>query len=394
MKTKILMLGHSYVVALNRRLCRELAIAGGDRVEVTVGAPAFFQGDLGPIRLDQGHDEPYRLEPIATRISKIAHVFTYSKKLGSLLRGRSWDVVHAWEEPYILASAQVAYHTRRDARLIFSSFQNLPKTYPPPFRQIERYCLRRASGWTAFGRTVAENLRDRPGYRERPMRTIPLGVDLGVFRPDVEARRGVLKALGWSEPGPPIVGYLGRFVPQKGIDLLLRALDRLPPGRWRALWVGGGPMEATLREWAGRQGDRVRVVTGVGHEEVPAYLNAMDLLAAPSQTTPRWKEQFGRMLLEAMGSGVPIVASDSGEIPYVVDDAGRIVPEADEPAWVAALQDLVENPTVRHDLRERGLARAREVYDWPIVARQYLEFFEQLRDAAIPERCGPLASSE
>jgi glycosyltransferase involved in cell wall biosynthesis len=93
------------------------------------------------------------------------------------------------------------------------------------------------------------------------------------------------------------------------------------------------------------------------------------------------------MLLEAMGSGVPIVASDSGEIPYVVDDAGRIVAEADEPAWLAALQELVENPTARRDLRERGLARAREVYDWPIVARKYLEFFEQVRDAAVPDRC-------
>src|SRR5947209_11336939 len=104
MKMNVLMLGHSYVVALNRRLCRELAVAGGDRLDVTVAAPASFQGDLGPIRLG-GHDaEPYRLEPLPTRLSKVPHVFTYSGKLGRLLRGRPWDVVHAWEEPYILAS--------------------------------------------------------------------------------------------------------------------------------------------------------------------------------------------------------------------------------------------------------------------------------------------------
>ncbi|WP_406701336.1 glycosyltransferase family 4 protein (plasmid) [Singulisphaera sp. Ch08] len=392
MKTKILMLGHSYVVGLNRRLCRELAIAGGDRVDVTVAAPASFQGDLGPIQLDQGADEPYRLEPVTTRLSKIAHVFTYSRKLRSLLRNQTWDVVHAWEEPYILASAQVACHRRRDTRLIYSSFQNISKTYPIPFRQIERYCLERASGWTAFGQTVAETLRDRPGYRDRPMRTIPLGVDLDVFRPDFEARQTILGTLGWAAPGPPIVGFLGRFVPQKGIELLLRVLDQLDPSCWRALWVGGGPMEGRLREWAAGHGDRVRVVTGVGHDAVPGYLNAMDLLAAPSQTTPRWKEQFGRMLLEAMGTGVPIIASDSGEIPYVVDDAGRVVAEADEPAWVAALQDLLEDGSVRQDLRARGLARARDVYSWPVVARSYLDFFEKLRDTAIPGRCGPLAS--
>jgi glycosyltransferase involved in cell wall biosynthesis len=386
MKRQLLMIGHSYVVALNRRLCREVALAGGGRLDVTVAAPAFFQGDLQPIRLERQGDEPFALEPIPTRLSKIPHLFTHGRKLGSLLRGRRWDVVHAWEEPYILASAQIAYHTRQEAALVFSSFQNLPKTYPPPFRQIEQYCLRRASGWTAFGRTVAENLRERPGYRDRPMRTIPLGVDLDVFRPDVEARRATLQTLGWSEGGPPVVGYLGRFVPQKGIELLMRALDQVEPSTWRMLWVGGGPMEGALRSWAERYGDRVRVVTGVGHDAVPAHLAAMDLLAAPSQTTPRWKEQFGRMLLEAMGTGVPVVASDSGEIPHVVDDAGRIVPEADEPAWVAALRDLIESPTRRRELGERGLARAQDRFAWPIVAREYLEFFDALSNAANPER--------
>jgi len=379
MKTKILMLGHSYVVSLNRRLCRELAIAGGDRVEVTVAAPASFQGDMGPIQLSAGAEEPYQLVPVPVHLAKKVHVFRYSRRLKQLLSSTPWDVVHAWEEPYILASAQVAYHTPRTSRLVYSSFQNLSKVYPPPFRQFERYCLKRASGWTAFGETIAETLRDRAGYRDRPMRTIPLGVDLKVFQPDESARRAILQTLGWSEPGPPVVGFLGRFVPQKGIDLLCRALDQLAPGSWRMLWVGGGPMEGSLRAWAGRHGDRVRVVTGVGHDAVNGYLNAMDLLAAPSQTTPRWKEQFGRMLLEAMATGLPVVASDSGEIPHVVADAGRIVPEADEAAWVSTLQTLLDSPALRRELGDRGRARVRDVYDWAIVARDYLDFFHQLR---------------
>src|SRR4051812_14220922 len=122
MKTHVLMLGHSYVVALNRRLCREVAIAGGERLEVTVAAPSFFQGDLTPIRLEPHDGEPYQLEPVPTRLSKVPHVFTYSGKLGKLLRSRRWDVVHAWEEPYILASAQVAHHTRPGTALVYSSF--------------------------------------------------------------------------------------------------------------------------------------------------------------------------------------------------------------------------------------------------------------------------------
>jgi phosphatidyl-myo-inositol dimannoside synthase len=386
----LLLLGHSYVVALNRRICRELALASAGRVRVTVAAPSFYHGDLQPIRLEPVEGDPYRLEPVATRLSKIPHIFFYGRRLRTLLRGERWDVVHAWEEPYILASGQIAYHTRRDACLVFSSFQNQPKSYPPPFNAIERYCLERASGWTAFGRTVGDNLRGRPGYRDRPSAVIPPGVDVGVFRPDSDARRAVFQSLGWPLDGAPVVGFLGRFVAQKGVELLQRALDRLDPASWRALWVGGGPLEASLRAWAGRHGDRVRVVTGVPHDGVPAYLNAMDCLAAPSQTTPQWREQFGRMLVEAMACGVPVMASDSGEIPHVVADAGRIVPEADETAWVVALRDLLASPHHRRELSERGLARAREVYAWPIIARKYLAFFEQLRDAA--SRTSALAS--
>src|SRR5262249_14023240 len=155
---------------------------------------------------------------------KVPHVFLYGGRLRALLR-EDWDVVHAWEEPYILAGGQVARGVRTGAALIYSTFQNQPKRYPPPFSWVERYCLAKAAGWTAFGRTVAENLAGRPGYRDRPMRTIPPGVDTDAFRPDPEARRRVLGALDWDETGPPVVGYLGRFVPEKGLGLLTRALD-------------------------------------------------------------------------------------------------------------------------------------------------------------------------
>jgi glycosyltransferase involved in cell wall biosynthesis len=366
-------------VALNRWLCREVARAGGDAVAVTVVAPAWYRGDLRPIALEPSAGEPYRLEPVPTRFSGVLpHVFLYGRRLRALLRG-PWDVVHAWEEPFILAGGQIASASLRGTALVYSSFQNLPKRYPPPFCWIERYSMARASGWTAFGRTVAETLRNRPGYRDLPSRTIPLGVDLDVFRPDPEAGHRVRTELGWSEPGPPIVGFLGRFVPEKGLGLLMRVLSQLPPGSWRALFVGGGRLEGVLRAWAARQGNRARVITGVPHDGVPAYLNAMDLLVAPSQTTPRWKEQLGRMLLEAMASGVPVLASDSGEIPHVVADAGPIVPEADEPAWVSALGDLLESPDRRWELRALGLERVRAVYAWPHIAHQFLDFFCELR---------------
>src|SRR4051794_21267512 len=129
MPLNLLTVGHSYVVALNRRLCRELARAGGEAVRVTVAAPAFFHGDLRPIALEPSAGEPYRLEPVPVRLSRWPHGFWYARGLARLLRGGRWDVVHAWQEPFVLAGGQIAWHTPRGAALVYSTFQNLPKRY-------------------------------------------------------------------------------------------------------------------------------------------------------------------------------------------------------------------------------------------------------------------------
>ena len=144
------------------------------------------------------------------------------------------------------------------------------------------------------------------------------------------------------------------------------------------LFVGGGPMADDLTAFARAHPGRVRVLTGVSHDEVPEHLNAMDLMCAPSQTTTKWREQFGRMLIEAMACGVPVLASRSGEIPHVVGDAGLIVDEADVAVWSSALDRLLADAALRRDLSARGLARAHAKFAWPVVARAHLAFFEEL----------------
>ena len=104
----------------------------------------------------------------------------------------------------------------------------------------------------------------------------------------------------------------------------------------------------------------------------------MDVLAAPSQTTSRWREQFGRMLIEAMSCGVAVAASDSGEIPYVVGDAGLVLPEGDVDAWAAGLDRLLSSPDERQRLADDGMRRARAEFAWPVVARKHLDFFDTL----------------
>jgi glycosyltransferase involved in cell wall biosynthesis len=174
-----------------------------------------------------------------------------------------------------------------------------------------------------------------------------------------------------------VVGFVGRLVPEKGLDVLMKVFDGMTTP-WRALVVGSGPLQDAVSAWGRRHPDRVRIVTTAQHHEVPAYLNAMDILCAPSQTTAHWREQFGRMLIEAFASGVAVIAASSGEIPHVVADAGVLVPEDDLSAWHQAIEMLTTERVRRCELARRGRQRAESIYAWPVVARQHLDFFERV----------------
>ena len=379
-RRRLLTIAHSYCVDVNRRLAQELA-KNGDW-DVTAVGPARFRGDFAWHTLDPRHDEACAVVSVPLHCSRHVHVMLYGRRLLELLR-QPWDLVHCWEEPYIAAAAQVAFGVPDDVPLVFATFQNLAKRYPPPFSWFERYTLARAGGMIAFGRTSFEDLAGRAPGRV-PKRFIPPGVDMARFKPDPDARAAIFRECGWDE-GTPVVGFLGRLVPEKGVAVLTAALERLKRP-WRALVVGSGPLESDLRAWGRRYGDRVRVVTAVQHDGVAPYLNAMNVLCAPSQTTPRWREQFGRMLIEAFASGVPVVASASGEIPHVVADVGLIVGESDADGWERALAALIGDPARRAELAARGRQRAEAAFAWPVVARQHLQFFDEIVAAPAARR--------
>ena len=111
------------------------------------------------------------------------------------------------------------------------------------------------------------------------------------------------------------------------------------------------------------------------HDDMPRYVGAMEMLVAPSQTTPSWKEQFGRMVIEAFACGVPVIGSDSGEIPRVIDDAGIVVGESDVDGWTKAIEHLLGDVKTRERLAERGLERCRENYSVERIAERYVEFY-------------------
>ena len=109
---RLLSLGHSYAVGMNRRLVHEMARVGGGSWEVVAAAPKYFHGnDLRPVHLEPAAEEPCRVVALNAYLTRRIHVFVYGRQLRSVL-SEGWDVVHCWEEPYIFAGGEVAWWTR------------------------------------------------------------------------------------------------------------------------------------------------------------------------------------------------------------------------------------------------------------------------------------------
>jgi glycosyltransferase involved in cell wall biosynthesis/GT2 family glycosyltransferase len=294
--------------------------------------------------------------------------------------GERWDVIDIHEEPFALATAEVlairALRRCRAPYLLYTA-QNLEKRYPLPFRWLERRALRHASAVVACNSEAARIAQRKgfPGVAD----VVPLGVDLKLFHP-VEKPRGTSAAVE--------VGYVGRWATHKGVDVLLDAVAQEPD--LRLTMIGAGPQEERYRARAAQTDltGRVQFTGPRTPEELPAALTALDVLAVPSLTTPGWVEQFGRVVVEAMACGVPVVASDSGALPDLVQGAGLLVPEGDASALGEGLVRVGRDPQLARRLREAGLARAAEC-SWPALATRYEHVYRRItRTLPVSPRSG------
>jgi glycosyltransferase involved in cell wall biosynthesis len=216
-----------------------------------------------------------------------------------------------------------------------------------------------------------------------------LAVQLGT-RGHPELRHRVIPQLG--VPLPPAtphpahaalaIGFFGRLIPEKGLDLLFRACVKLV-SRWSITVVGTGPAQEELEGLAERLGiaGRVTWLGALPGNRVDDVWPRLDCVALPSRTAPRWVEVAPRAALEGMAHGLPIVASASGALPEIVGEGGTIVAEEDVGALTAALQRLSDDPAERARRGAAGRRRIMEDYTDSAIAEKTLTFWREVTGA-------------
>lgn len=371
---KILAVDQNAVLAADRTLWRELEKIDG--CEVIVVAPE--QWIESGLKLSfEPENTSLKVVPASTLFTGKSHRAIYPR-LAAILKKYNPDVLFVNAEPESFLAWQTSRLKPRFPRmkLVFMSWRNID--YPSgvfPYKfsflntKAERAMLLRADACIAHNQ-MAKQIFGRKGFKN--VTIISPSVVTTVFTPR-------LSAPDYRLPTAFIIGYVGRLVQEKGVDLLLRAAAELAQD-CRILIVGDGPARQELKRLANQLGidGRIEWVGAVRHCEVAKYLDRMDVLVLPSRTSKYWKEQFGRILIEAMACGVPVIGSDSGEIPAVIGNTGLIFKEGSVEGLKLGLVRLLSDEGMRTQLISKGMQRVSSEFDTRVIARRYWTVFSSL----------------
>ena len=273
------------------------------------------------------------------------------------------EIIQIEEEPWTRAAAITAALARRlRIPYVVLTRESLPGAHGALGRLRRSRILKGSRGVLAVNELAARLVtRQHPALASEVVPQLGVGLPLLSPRPE---RVGLT------------IGFFGRLIPEKGLDLLFRACVKLI-GRWSLTVVGTGPAQEELEGLAERLGiaGRVTWLGALPRQRVDDVWPRLDSVVLPSRTAPRWVEAAPRAAMEAMAHGVAVVASTAGALPEIVGPAGLVVPEEDVIAIAEALQRLHDDPAERERLAAAGRRRVLSEYTDAAIAGKTLRFW-------------------
>lgn len=372
-------------------LCRRLT----DRFDVSVLAPhdpgALKRETLDAVSVHRFRYAPDRLERLAYRggipsnlkrrpwLAFLVPWFLSAQMLAAyrLVRSLRPDVVHAhWLLPSGLVGAMLQELPGARFRLVVTAHgADVHLAGDWLSRLLKREVLRSADRVTV----VSEALRDKlhATLPEVCLDVAPMGVDL---------KRRFVPA-GQPDSDPTLV-FAGRLVEKKGVADLLHALPHVAASieRVRLLIAGHGPLESELRALTRQLAldDRVSFLGSVPNERMPAVLCRGHLAILPFRIAADGdQEGLGLVTVEAMGCGVPVIASDLPAVHDVITDGvdGRLVAPGDPERLADCIVALLSDPTTARHLADRARGRVLARFDWDVVSARYAKLLDVRTDS-------------
>lgn len=372
-KLRVLFISHTYVVGVNQGKLKAIADTG---VEVALLAPSNWQALEWKrvIKLETPFPEIKTYSAPVLFSGRVgAHIYN-PWKIWQVINDFKPDVIQVEEEIFSLSALEVAFWAKlcRKPMVVFG-WENQLRSLSFLRRWIRNFVMGATNLYLAGNQDGAEVMRSW-NYQGQIEVMPQMGVDTELFTPPAKKSP--------EDQDRVNIGFLGRLVPEKGLDILLTAVSQLQQQDldFQVTLCGSGQSEADLRETAKIQqiAERLTWRGAVPHEAAPMELSKFDVLVLPSRTIATWKEQFGHVIIEAMAMGIAVVGSSCGEIPHVIARDDLVFPEGNSVALAEILKRLICDRNWREEMGNYGIERVKQHYSHERIAQRLVEQWQKL----------------
>ncbi len=279
-----------------------------------------------------------------------------------------FDIFHT-ADPHYYYSYQLAKLRAQGKikRLIVTSWETSPHNNESVMKKLEmkKYVIKMADLFLCYTNKAKESLITE-GIVESKIRVVRLGVDLGKFR----SKKVKVKNL--SQKSKVTLLFVGRLVDEKGVMDVIKTVNKIKSLNLNLKVVGNGPLERKLRI------NNFVTIEKHSYSEMPDVYRSSDILVVPSKTTKTWEEQYGMVLVEAMASGLPIIAYNSGVISEIIGSSGILVEEGNINQLTNQILRLFEYSNNRIDLGLKARRRAEQFFDSRKTAQEIARMYREI----------------
>lgn len=234
-------------------------------------------------------------------------------------------------------------------------------------KKLKRNTLKNASYVTTVSSALLEEVNKI--YKVENSNIISMGCNINNFN------QGFRKENYFGQGDKKVILFVGRLAEKKGVTYLIEAMKKVDA---MLIIAGGGPLEGELKEQAREQENKIKFIGAKTHEELKTIYASSDVFVAPSVTAKDGdKEGFGLVILEAMASGLPVIASNSGGIPEVITDGkdGFLTEEKDSNNIAAKINKILQDTQIYEKMSQNARNTAQK-YDYQVIAEKYAKIIE------------------
>lgn len=296
------------------------------------------------------------------------------------------DLIHVVSEPWGLLVGQalrtgrpVVAHGAENQSYVHGS------RWEGPLRKgLAGRHLRRLSGFASWNHSGIALARGQGLSSSTPTLVAPAAVsDPAPFVEAARHREACRSRLGMDDQ-TRYVGFVGRVVPQKGLGDLIDAIGKLDRDDVELVVAGAGSAQREFERRARSLEVNASFLGLVPLSRIPEIMAAVDVMVVPSITTPEWSEQFGRVAVEAMFAGTPLITSSCGALPEVVGNTALIVPERSPRPLADAIERLLSDSALSTDLADSAREEAMRRFQPDVLATKLVRFWSEVTSGTQP----------